>query len=231
MPWVFREGGVFVKPCFYKESRSEFWGARCRAPLPQSTLLEVTTTQLSLDGTKPFDLDSLQAQRERGMKPEWKERGPNDFAVVPLIETLKTAHRRRPRDSELAVKLAPDVPYRTLIEALFSSSEAGYGFYRLSTSSPALELLARKPAEDKGAHVTVFILRDGIKVKATVGEDAGGANMMGDCTQRGPGLAVTSNTDFAALGRACGRCERRTPPCPSRSSHQAPRFLRGRRSW
>lgn len=159
--------------------------------------IELTLGMLSLDGKKLLDLPSLDEQQNGGFDAQWKANGPNDLLVVPLSKALGAA----PRRAVLEVRLAPETPYRMMIETMFTAHKSGFETTHLSTTesrhAPALDFVYHGPkgtGPQPPLGVSVFIVGDGLSIKLKGGNVGPGCSGIGIA-----GLAVPGSTNFVEL--------------------------------
>jgi hypothetical protein len=161
----------------------------------------ITTTAVSLDGARLFELPPLAEQAQGGAGASLKARGPNDLEIVPL----KNALQRRPafadeQSSGMRVELAAETPYRTMIEVLFTLGQSKISSATLSMRTPGskrpIEIYADFPRalSERGESMAFFLVHDGIKIKFH------GRNIAPGCSDAAEGVAVPKRDDYDLAG-------------------------------
>jgi biopolymer transport protein ExbD len=151
-----------------------------------------------------------------GVDASYKRSGPNDLSLVPLAAALKPA--RAGEHKALAVAFDASIPYRIVVEVLFTAGQSGYdSYYLLARTAAGFGAIVIRPPRigrlpqppPPALNLAVFIVSDGIAVKTSSG------NVGPGCTGAlGPGLAVPRGAwghDFAGL-RACAASVRAQSP-------------------
>jgi hypothetical protein len=166
-------------------------------PLPPPKRgLQVTTNAVLLDGSQVLALSSLDEQARLGIDAKFKPKGPNDLLIVPLHAAL--SQRKAPMQdarNSLGIELAPETPYRTMVEVLFTANEAGADKLDLlvrtaGSSKPlVLDTVAPKPWQGQGG-AAIFLVNDGISIKFP------GGNVAPGCNGVGPGLAIPKRDGY-----------------------------------
>jgi hypothetical protein len=168
-----------------------------RAGVP---VVVVTETALLLDGVKLLDLPSREEQVASGVGAAAKRLGPADLQITVLVAALEKVKREPQRPLErLECRFAPTMPYRLIMEILFSSKIAG--FDRSLVSAPAssagpavsLEIAAPRRKSDPLAQppaLALYAIRDGFNFQLK-------RRQVGKGCQFGPGV-VTSLDDAHA---------------------------------
>jgi hypothetical protein len=151
-----------------------------------------------------------------GADAEHKRSGPNDLYLPPLAGALSKAQTdgllergTADRKAELHVVIEPDVPYRLVIETLFTAGQTELGRFVLQegvggkrttvTEPPNAYRLAPVDPNAPPLNLSVIVLQTGISIKTGMGNVAPG------CRDVGAGVAipkVDGKLDFEALA-AC----------------------------
>jgi biopolymer transport protein ExbD len=115
----------------------------------EGVIVIVSKTQIIVgDGEKPVvTYSSLAALGENGLDSSLKRNGPNDLYIVPLGQVLqryretdkliREARGVEASTSELILVADADVPYRLLMEVLYTAGQSEFGKYQLMVRSGA----------------------------------------------------------------------------------------------
>ncbi len=176
---------------------------------PRDLVLTVSKTMLALEGQ---DIVPVPADPRRGFDAKHKRSGQNDLYVQPLGMALTWAAKYPPmvgRPAAMTLLVDRDVPYRLLVEVLFTLGQNEWVVFHLGamhagkvvglkdTKPPRAAGRAPAPSPDLG--LTVLVVPDGFSVKAR------GGNVAPGCQDTGPGIAIPKTAagyDYAGL-RAC----------------------------
>lgn len=140
---------------------------------------------------------------DRGFPAEQKRSGPNDLYLVALAKWLSETRQGNERD--ISVMVDQRIPFRILVEVLFTAGQSSYSRFHLVVQSDAgpRELVMEAPApNDPRAGLTIFVVNDGIVIKAPSGNVAPG------CGGVGAGITIPRRDgalDAAALGSCLGK--------------------------
>jgi biopolymer transport protein ExbD len=140
-----------------------------------------------------------------GVDGSYKGTGPNDLYLVPLAAALERI--RQAKGAPLAVAFDASIPYRIVVEVLFTAGQADYGQYHLVTRTAAgLGAILTVPPRVGSArpsvrtlNLAVFVTSLGMAVKTS------GGNVAPGCAGAGPGIALPrspTGLDLAGLS-AC----------------------------
>jgi len=108
-------------------------------PVVAGTIVAVTKTGINVNGTTVVRV-------ENGRVPAQSKRdGPNGFLIEPLLKKAKLVKasikppKRSPLDKRHCVVLAVhrDLPYRLVVEVLYTLRQASFGCYQVATRTPA----------------------------------------------------------------------------------------------
>ena len=161
--------------------------------------VQVTAAAILLDGVKVVDLLPLSEQARVGVDARFKAHGVNDLEIVPLVTALAARVASATEQARgLSIELAPETPYRTMAEVLFSASRAPAAKFRLlvrpASSMQRIELASEAPQlwpwAMPGRRAAIFLVTDGISIKFP------GGNVAPGCNDRGPGVAVPKRDDY-----------------------------------
>ena len=97
-----------------------------------------------------MDLLPLNEQAQVGVDARFKAHGVNDLEIVPLVAALATRVASATEQARgLSVELAPETPYRTMVEVLVSVSRAPAAklrpLVRPASSMQTIELATEAP--------------------------------------------------------------------------------------
>jgi len=168
--------------------------------------LIVSKSALSLpDG---MHIMPVPADASHGVDASYKRNGPNDLYIEPIARVFKT---QPVRDAILAVD--PGVPYRLLVEVLFTLGQNEVGAVHLLVRSPTgvatidaimPHVLPPTSTTTPRLGLTVIVVGDGIAMKAR------GGNVAPGCKDVGPGLAIPAR-DMNALATCAERLKNLKP--------------------
>jgi hypothetical protein len=137
----------------------------------------------------------------QGFPAELKRRGPNDLYLMPLARELETASGVE----RASVEVAPEIPYRMLMEVLFTLGQHGVSEYELRIE-PGRSLRVTPPSTttptQERLHLVAMIVTDGIALKTSAGNIAPG------CEQLDRGIAVPRQSDRTHDLSELRRCAR-----------------------
>jgi hypothetical protein len=159
--------------------------------------VRVSKTMVVVDGRAVLKLPPLEQMGGSGAGPAAK-RGPNDLFILPLGDSFEKLEK--PAVSAV-LYLDADLPFRLLVELVFTINQSGADRLMLATHHAA-------PVDPDRAHgfrltigarsaaYTTFLVADGMSVKSL------GANVAPGCQSTGAGLAVPKtgeSYDFKAF--------------------------------
>ncbi len=116
-------------------------------PADEGVLVIVSKTQILVgeQSTPVVKLPSREQLGQTGIDAKYKRGGPNDLFIVPLGNALqhardidkavRTAKGLNPNSSEALVVVDKTIPYRVLIEVLFTLGQSEFGKYHLMVMS------------------------------------------------------------------------------------------------
>lgn len=151
---------------------------------------------------------------EEGIDAALKRSGKNDLYVVPLAEAFakaqaegRLARGTADRRAELTLVVNDDVPYRVVIEVLFTAGQNELGVFVLhrgTSNGPSItvvppRIMGRDELVSEALRLSVLAVPDGLAIKTA------GGNVAPGCASVGAGLAIPNRDgqrDFAALA-AC----------------------------
>jgi len=162
--------------------------------------LRVTEREILLDDVKLVDLGTLAEQAKKGVDQRFKQRGPNDFEIVPVRAALEARRGRSPR---LRIALEASTPYRVVAEVMYSAGQGGVRAIDLylppSPSRGAIEVDTELPTALNTKPVVVFsLVADGIIVKLNA------RNVAPGCQHYGPGTTLPKGGGYD--GQALAAC-------------------------
>ena len=117
--------------------------------IEEGVILRISKTQITVgdDPNSVVSYPDLESVRAHGLDAKHKRAGQNDVFIVPLARVLESyrATDKRIREakgvdastSELILVADENVPYRVLVEVLFTAGEAEFGKYHLLVRSGA----------------------------------------------------------------------------------------------
>jgi hypothetical protein len=152
-----------------------------------------------------------------GVDAAYKRGGPDGLYLVPLAAALTRAGRGD--GAPLAVGVDASVPYRVLIEVLFTARQSGYeryhllartaaGFGAVIVTPPTMSGRRLEAPITPSLNLAVLVVSAGIALKAS------GGNIAPGCAGVGPGITLPrgpGGLDLAGL-RACAAAARQSDP-------------------
>ncbi len=157
------------------------------APAPTAGLpIIVSLTAITLGDGTPIAPLPAGADQVHGVDAAYKRAGPNDLFIVPLANAVNGAHEAR-------IAVDPRIPYRVLVEVLFTLGQSEVSVHHLMVKSPSGvstidPILPHAPSKSDvtsgSLGLTVLVVTDGISIKAR------GGNVAPGCADVGPGLTV-----------------------------------------
>lgn len=187
-----------------------------RGPLPAGVPLVLISRQSIAVQGDPGSLIPVPPDPSRGADAAYKRSGPNDLYIVPLAAALA----RSPLRAAGAVAIGADaaVPYRVLVEVLFTAGQSEIGTFHLLVRTAAgvgaITTHAPRMGDERrrydvpSLNLSVIVVRDGMSVKTSFGNIATG------CAGIGSGLAFPrgpAGLDLAGL-QACATALRQRDP-------------------
>lgn len=187
-----------------------------RGPVPPGVPVALISRQAIVLQGDDASLIPVPPDPSRGVDAAYKRSGPNDLYLVPLAAALA----RSPLRGAGAIAIGADasVPYRLLIEVLFTAGQSEIGTFHLlvqtaagpgaiTTHAPRVGGSWGQPATP-ALNLSVIVVRDGMAVKTS------GGNIAPGCAAVGPGLAFPrgpAGLDLAGL-QACATAARQSDP-------------------
>lgn len=101
--------------------------------------LVVTPEAITLDGNKLVEV------RDGDVPPDAKEGGAIGMRIDPLTTALAARHAKEPGDEWLVLAIDPRVPYKLLIEVMFSAKQKEAGYKRFRVLGRAGERIVHAP--------------------------------------------------------------------------------------
>jgi biopolymer transport protein ExbD len=187
------------------------------SPVPSGMPRVVVSKQaIVLEG----DLSSLVAlpppdRWANGVDAQYKRNGPNDLFLVPLGAAL--ARARQGAAAPIAIGFDASIPYRIVVEVLFTAGQSEYAKYHLLTRTAAgFGAIVSEPpkvqdvrlVQPVALNLAVFVVPGGLVVKGA------GGSMAPGCKDVGPGITLPRGAgghDLAGL-RACAASLRALDP-------------------
>jgi hypothetical protein len=161
--------------------------------------LVLTRRELRLLGADEFAIPlPAEASWAAGFPLSEKRSGPNDLFLVRLGGWLSETRQGDERD--ISVIVDRTIPYRLLMEALFTTGQSYSRFHFVVQSARGPREIVIEAPEGGQARpdVVLFIVKDGVAIKVPGGSVAPG------CKDQGPGITIPrqgSELDSPALGR------------------------------
>lgn len=182
-------------------------------PSPHATIV-VTKGQLSVGGDPvPIAVfpEGLNALAARGLPQRYKRRGPNDFLISELstsLEFRRDQARARALDAgtdqgdfRVAILADRSMPYRVLLELLFTARQAEYGRFELGVraASGALGWITSTPPK-VGVMGTRGLVSGALALSAWIGDEGvtlrvSRGNIATGCQKLGSGVTAPKTSE------------------------------------